>query len=109
MSYDVYGNVAGCSHCGSEGGHVFSWNFTSNSGPQWRLAGADLAEFHGMKAAECAPIVRAAIDNMERDPAAYIALDSPNGWGTYKHLLPAMKVLLREMINHPTATIEISR
>jgi hypothetical protein len=87
----------------------FYWNYTSNCGPMWRAAGADLAKFDGTRASECAPILRAAIENMVADPARYRALDPPNGWGSYDTLLPRLRYLLRWLERNPTATVQVSR
>lgn len=103
MSYDVYGNHA------NGNSESFSWNFTSNCSRTWCLAGANIAEFAGKVAADCAPTLRAAIDNMERFPALYVALDAPNGWGTYWQLVPALKCLLGHFVEHPTAIVLVSR
>lgn len=103
MSYDVCGT--------DEDGkrESFSWNFTSNCSATWRLAGADIAEFAGKVASDCTPILRAAIDNMERFAAPYVALDAKNGCGTYKQLVPALKQLLAHFVEHPSATISVSK
>jgi hypothetical protein len=85
------------------------WNFTSNVSCMWREAGADLAEFHGKVAGECAPTLRQAIEKMEADPAKYKAMDSPNGWGTYEDLMPRLRVLRDWFERHPKATVKIWR
>jgi len=70
---------------------------------------ADLAEFAGKLAGHCAPTLAAAIAELERDPAKYQAMDSPNGWGTYEHLLPALRELLAAFEAHPKATVVVWR
>jgi len=85
------------------------WNYTSNCARMWRLAGADLAEFHGKPAADCLPILVAAIRRMEDDPAPFRALDPANGWGSYDSLLPALRDLADQFRAHPKATVAVSR
>lgn len=107
MSYDIWLTI---DTGGPEPARVGdSWNYTSNCAPTWRAAGADLAEFHGKPAGECVPTLRAAIEVMRADPARFQAMDSPNGWGTYDTLVPAL-VRLRAMREaHPKATVVIWR
>lgn len=107
MSYDIYLRI------GTGGPQPATvgpdWNFTSNVAPMWRAAGVDLAEHHGKKAGDVADELDAAIQEMEANPAKYRAMDSPNGWGTYEHLMPRLKVLLEAYRSHPLATVEVSR
>lgn len=108
MSYDVDLVENWCGHC-QRGDEVFSWNYTSNMAPAWREAGADLAEFYGKRAADCVPILRAAIGAMVADPARYAAFDAPNGWGSMRSLVPALRRLANAMGAHPDARVEVSR
>lgn len=106
MSYDLYLEI---DTGGPDPVTVFDWNFTSNVAPMWRAAGADLAEFHGKQASDCAPVLTKAIIEMEANPARYEAMDSPNRWGTYEHLMPRLRALLRAFRQHPKTTIRVSR
>ena len=83
------------------------WNYTSNMAPAWRAAGADLAGFDGKEAGECITILRGAILSMEGDPDYYRTFDSPNGWGTYDTLLPALRDLLTMFESAPKATVGV--
>jgi hypothetical protein len=85
------------------------WNYTSNCGPMWRAAGADLAEFDGKEAAECLPALEAAIVALHADPETYEAMNPPNGWGSYKSLLPALEALAEDLRRHPRATVTVHR
>jgi hypothetical protein len=85
------------------------WNYTSNCGPMWRQAGADLAEFEGKTAGECLPILRAAIEELQAHPIKYKAMDPPNGWGSYDTLVPALDELADGFSRHPKATVRVSR
>lgn len=107
MSYDIWLNI---DTGGPEPATVWSeFNFTSNVAPMWRAAGADLAEFDGKRAGDCALILAGAIAELEGDPAKYRAMDSPNGWGTYDHLLPALRKLLAGFQQHPSTTVVVWR
>lgn len=107
MSYDVYLQVdlGGPELC-SVGE---SWNYTSNCGPMWRAAGADLAEFSGKSAGECIPVLEAAIDEMRANPSKYRAMDPPNGWGGYDTLVPSLEGLLEIFRYAPKATVHVWR
>lgn len=108
MSYDVYLRADWCEHC-QRGDEVFSWNYTSNMASAWRHADADLAEFEGKRARDCAPILAAAIADMEARPEDYVRFNSSNGWGSMATLLPALRELLRAMAANPNTMVEVSR
>lgn len=110
MSYDLSASFPPCEHCRRGKSYVgWDWNFTSNSAPVWCAAGADLASFHGKPAGECAASVIAALAELQRDPDKYRAMDSPNGWGTYSDLLPALTRLLAHLLEWPEAIVEVSK
>ena len=106
MSYWLYLEIdtGGTSPAG-----VADWNYTSNVATMWRKAGADLALFDGKLAADCLPVLLAAIDRMTASPDEYKAMDSNNGWGTYESLLPHLRELAEKMEKHPKTTIRVSR
>lgn len=68
MSYCIGLEGAECPTCKHSATSDFYWNYTSNMGPAWRAAGADLAEYDGKPAAECSPALDAAIATMEAEP-----------------------------------------
>ncbi len=84
-------------------------NMTSNVGPMWRLAGADLAEFHGRIAGDVLPLLDAAITDMRSNPAKYRALNPANGWGNYERCLDFLRGLRADFENHPRAIVQVSR
>jgi hypothetical protein len=86
-----------------------SWGYTSNCAPMWRAAGADLGEFDGKLAGDCARLLRSAIVRMKAIPATFEAMNPENGWGSYKTLVPALERLLKEFELHPLATVRVSR
>lgn len=107
MSYDVYLSI---DTGGPEPALVTDGrNMTSNVSPMWRLAGADIAAFHGRTAGECLPQLREAIERMETDPAPFRALNPANGWGSYETCLRFLRELAEDFVAHPKATVEVSR
>jgi hypothetical protein len=84
-------------------------NMTSNVAPMWRLAGADLADFHDRTAGECVPLLRAAIADMEDRPGKYRPLNPDNNWGSYETCLRFLRELLDDFVRHPKATVAVSR
>lgn len=48
-----------------------------------------------------------AITELEASPDKYRAMDSPNGWGTYDHLVPALHRLLVQYRAHPLASVYV--
>jgi len=107
MSYDLYLTI----DTGSDERAlvVECGNMTSNVAPMWRLAGANLAEFAGKTAADCLPLLRAAVASMEDNPAPYLELNPPNGWGSYDTCLEYLRGLVRHFAAHPLCTVEVSR
>lgn len=85
------------------------WNYTSNGGPMWRAAGADLAAFDQRPAWECIPVLAAAIGEMEAHPSTYEAMNPENGWGSYETLLPALRTLLSAFQGAPKAIVRVNR
>ena len=86
-----------------------SWNYTSNCVRMWCEAGIDLAECHGRDAGGCAEGLEAAIHNLKSNPEKFIAMNPPNGWGSYESLVPALEKLLSIWLANPKAIVEVSR
>lgn len=106
MSYDVSLEIE---TGGDSSAQVFWRNMTSNVAPMWRKAGADIADMDGRTAAECAPILAAAVTAMETDPAAYKLMDPPNGWGSYETCLDFLRSIHAACVEHPACSISVSR
>lgn len=108
MSYDIWLTI----DTGGESPVEISdtwWNYTSNVSAMWRAAGVDLAEHDGKLAGDVAQELALAIVELQEHPAKYRAMDSPNGWGTYDNLVPALIRLLDTYTLHPRATVVVSR
>lgn len=107
MSYDIWLEI---DTGGEDRARVWDgWNFTSNVSGMWRAAGTDLAEHHDKKAGDVSGELEAAITELEANPVKYKAMDSPNKWGTYDDLVPALKRLLAAYREHPLATVQVWR
>lgn len=106
MSYDVTVSL-------DAGGHepiwVGDWNYTSNMACAWRAAGAQIHEWDGKRAGDCAAQLADAIAVMVRDPARFRAFDAPNGWGSYETLVPSLRKLLRILRQAPDGVVSVSR
>ncbi len=107
MSYDIYLEIdtGGPEPAVIDNNH----NMTSNVAPMWRRAGADLADFHGKPAADCIPLLRAAIADMKAHPGRYKPLNPENGWGSYEGCLLFLRELLEDFTRHPKATVAVNR
>lgn len=106
MSYDVGATYPACKHCGRQEERApWEWNYTSNMVRAWCEAGADLAEFEGRPARECANVLADAITRMEAEPERFAAFDSPNGWGSMATLVPALRDLLVKLRGSPEGAI----
>jgi hypothetical protein len=81
MSYDVSLQIKG--PYDAEPVSLFWRNYTSNCGPMWRAAGADLSEMNGWKAARVAEVLTEALEVMHANEGDYRAMEPSNGWGSY--------------------------
>ena len=86
-------------------------NITHNLGRMWQLAGVydALYERDGQVAGDTWRTLMAGVEFMKTHPAECRALDSPNGWGTYKDALPWLEEVTEAFRKHPKATIGVSR
>jgi hypothetical protein len=85
------------------------WNCTSNIESMWRAAGTDLASHEGRRADAVTEELSQAIKELVAHPDRYEPMNSPNGWGTYRDLLPKLRELLAAYRAHPLATVRIWR
>lgn len=107
MSYDIDLEIDTGGPEPAAVGHSF--NMTSNVGPMWRKAGADLAEFEGKNAGAMVPVLDAAIGRMQANPDEYRTLNPSNGWGSYEGCLEFLQELRAEFSAHPNATVRVWR
>lgn len=90
---------------------IFDVNYTHNVIPMWKLAGVFDALYNskGKLAGELVDTLAQGVAAMETNPAAYIALNPSNGWGSYETALPFLKNILRMCRLHPKAIVDISK
>ena len=83
-------------------------NPTYNLHDMFALAlGCRIRDLQDRKAAECIPVLQAAIRQMRRTPARFKKLNPSNGWGDYEGALNTLDWLLEECLQHPKATVYI--
>lgn len=108
MSYDIWLEVdMGGSEPATLG--MLDWNYTSNCASMWNLAGANLGEFEGKRAGDCAVALQEALAVMEANPETFRKMNPSNGWGNYETLLPRLRELLVAFLRAPEATVRVSR
>lgn len=94
---------------------VFEANYTHNCSRMAQEAGIyhhvwRPEQLEGVKVAgDIIEPLRSGIKAMEDDPKRFIALNPPNGWGSYDTFLPWLREYLRACIENPKATIRVSR
>lgn len=107
MSYDIWLEI---DTGGEEPARITDgWNYTSNCGPMWRAAGADLAQFHGRAAGDCLAELDSAIAELKGNPQKYVPMNPPNGWGSWASLVPRLDELAADFRRHPKATVRVWR
>lgn len=107
MSYDIHLEIDTGGPEPAVVGRDF--NMTSNVGPMWRKAGADLADFEGKKAGTVVSVLDAAVAQMKAQPDEYRALNPSNGWGTYEGCLEFLEELRDTCAANPNATVRVCR
>jgi hypothetical protein len=107
VSYDIWLTIDTGGPEPAQVGRDF--NMTSNVAPMWRLAGADLAEFHGHYAGNTLHLLDKAIADMTENPGKYAPLNPPNRWGDYASCLAFLHGLRDEFAAHPRAKVQVSR
>lgn len=93
---------------------VYESNITHNLGTMAKAAGVYdclwRSPENGFRlAGQLIDPLRDGISRMEADPKRFKAMDSPNGWGTYKVFLPWLERLLEACIANPDAEIHTDR
>lgn len=108
MSYDVWITIPACDHCGADVHSVLDINYTSNLSRAWDEAGAPLRDWDGKSAAECAPLLRAAIAKIDADRAAWYRYNPPNGWGHIDSMVDDfLAVIAAACERYPRGTLRV--
>lgn len=66
-----------------------------------------LGDLHGMSCQEAEPIIAKAVENMQKNPTKYKAMNPENGWGNYDGFLRYVEKLLKECRANPKCTIGV--
>lgn len=107
MSLDVYLEVV-------RPVEVYGANITHNLGPMAREAGIYMhlwrpEEIGITTAGQLIEPLERGLELLKSDPARFEKLDSPNGWGRYKHFVPFVEKYLEACRETPDATVRVSR
>jgi hypothetical protein len=88
---------------------LYSANITHNVNDMWMEAGVYDALYNseGDEAGKHLQVLAKGIKDMSENPEKYEAMDSPNGWGSYKHALPWLQKWYVACYSHPKAIIGI--
>jgi hypothetical protein len=106
MGYDISLHI----HTGKSMTEVLDLgNYTYNvSKMYYKAIPGGIKSLHGKSAGESAPIIKAAISDMESNPEEYEKLNPENGWGDYNGAIRFLKDLIPGMEEHPATTVLIS-
>ncbi|HUU94621.1 MAG TPA: hypothetical protein VM487_02700 [Phycisphaerae bacterium] len=92
MSWDLdcYGKIDG------ERFVLAEFNYTHNTNPMIRAAGCPWSsdELNGITSPQLVAVLEPALAEMEANPDKYIAMNPPNGWGSYETLMPVLRQVL---------------
>lgn len=108
-----------CERCGNEHSRatieeLYCKNITSNLAAMAREAGIeqhlwDPQAIGITKAFQLIEPLKNALYILESEPSRFEKLNSPNGWGLYKHFVPFVREYLEACDCDPNATVRVSR
>lgn len=92
----------------------YSANITHNLGAMAEAAGIYKhlwrpEEIGVTKASQLIEPLRAGVALLRSDRARFEAFNAKNGWGLYIHFVPFVNAYLEACIEHPDATVSVSR
>lgn len=93
---------------------VYWSNITHNLGNMAKAAGIYMHlwrpdELGITKASELIGPLTEGLALLKSDPEKFKKYDSPNGWGLYENFVPWVEKYLAACIEHPDATVSVSR
>ena len=102
-----------CEHCG-RGAEVVSLNITHNLNEMAKEADIYGVIWHPkdnliVEARQLIKPLQKAIDLLKEDPVRFKKFNATNGWGLYEHLVKFLENYFHACIEHPGASIRISR
>ena len=109
LDFTILKPCAQCGHVADKG-----FNITHNLTAMAKHAGVYKCLWRpsesGFETAEdIAPLLEKGIKDMEAYPEQYVKYNAKNGWGTYEHFLPWLKMVLMACKEFPKGEIEASR
>ena len=111
LDFSIYKEVK-CPYCGEviNKEEVFWVNITHNLNIMAKEAGIYKvlwrpSETNIFRASEAISILEIGLNKLLSEPEKYKKLNSPNGWGTYKHFVPFVKKVLEECKDYPDGFI----
>jgi len=102
-----------------------SWNYTHNTNEMiatvleehgakmeshWLIGHMGKSWFtllNGLSGRAGAKFLQIVVDGLERDPDRFVAMNPPNGWGSYDTLLPKLREMLAASRHYPNDTWEV--
>lgn len=85
-------------------------NYTYNCSGMFVRANSkrlSLRELHGMTCTKAEPILAEVVENMQKNPAEYKAMNPENGWGSYDTFLPYLENFLKQCRANPKCKIGV--
>lgn len=102
MSYDIYRGLPGK----NRSQHLASPTY--NYFEMTKEAGFNFRDLDGLKGAKAAQRLTEVLCLMEADPPRFEQHNPPNGWGSYRRLLPLLDELIANFKKHPHATVLVT-
>lgn len=103
MSLDLWMEKPACPTCKHTDDRD-AFNHTYNCAPMWREVYPDaknMVDIDGMTGKESLPKLKHAIREMNRHSVKFIALNPPNGWGSYESFFKFLLDLVCEAEKYP--------
>ncbi len=86
-------------------------NYTYNCGRMFATAtGEDkwISDLDGMLCKDALPLITKAVENMEKDPETYRAMNPENGWGNYDSFLKYVRKFRDACAKYPDSKVVVS-
>jgi hypothetical protein len=87
---------------------VYNVNMTWNYSPMTNACGFHITDFHGKHAGETIPILTQGLAFMRENEDKVKALEPPNGYGTYEHLIVRIEEMLAIAQEYPKGVWNIN-
>ena len=111
MGVDLYMRETSCETCGHQR-EGFSINYTYNVSPMWYKVypgDKEMVQIDGMIGKKAYKKLLYALKYMEAHKDEMIALEPPNGWGSYHGFLEFINACIEASLEHPKSVWEAWR